>query len=222
MKTVLRSMVVFAALTLGVAGQSAQPQPQGSEQAPSPAKPQANLNATLAEIQRITVATNADIGRLRIERWKTDAAQKQQFQQMADSLQRNITSAVPGLISNVQSAPGSVTRMFKLYNDLTVVYEYLGSLSEAAGELGKREEYEPLASDTTALATARHSMADLIEQAGLALETPPKPPPQPEPAQVVKKIVVDNDLSAKPAPKKTQKAAKKTSPAASATSAPPK
>ena len=68
------------------------------------APPTANLNAILLQIQQATSSANVNIGKLRIEKWKTDSQQKQQMQQVADSLQKNITNAVPGLISDVQTS----------------------------------------------------------------------------------------------------------------------
>ncbi|HWG41070.1 MAG TPA: hypothetical protein VN658_11010, partial [Candidatus Acidoferrales bacterium] len=58
------------------------------------AQPTNDLNTLLLQIQQAASSANADIGKLRIERWKTDSQQKQQMQQVADSLQKNITNAV--------------------------------------------------------------------------------------------------------------------------------
>lgn len=136
---------------------------------PQPAPPA--VNPILGEIQRATQASNADLSRLQIEKWKTDGAQRQQMQQVAESLKRNITSAVPGLISDVQAAPGSASKAFKLYHNLNVVYEFLNSLAESAGAFGRKEEHDPLAADASALDNARQHLAAYIEQSTVALET---------------------------------------------------
>ena len=130
------------------------------------------LEAILAQIQKATVAMNADLSKLRIEKWRTDADQKDQLQKLANSLQRNVSYAVPGLISDVQNSRGSVTATFKLYHDVNVVYEYLNSITDAAGSLGKREEYDPLSADAAALDAVRESLSNYIEQTALLLETP--------------------------------------------------
>lgn len=179
-----------------------------------------SLHALLTETQRVTSATNDDIGRLRVDRWKTDATQKQQFQKIADSLQRNLTTAVPSLTTEVRGAPDSVAKMFKLYNNMTVVYEYLGNLTEASGDLGRREEYDPLSRDLADLAALRQNLAAYIEQTASTLEGVAKqaaasqaaskavqPPP--------KKIIIDNGDPAadtKPTPKKAKKPAATTKP----------
>lgn len=189
-------------LTFGVVAQSvvtqAPPQPAGS-----------SLSTILADLQRTTQAANADLSKLRIEKWKVDDAQKQQMQQVVESLRKNITMAVPGLINEAQAAPGSVARAFKLYHDLNVVYEYLNSLTEAAGAYGKKEEYSPLSGDVSALDNGRQNLSNYIEQTANSLETQlqaaiaqKQQQQQAQAASTPKKIIIDNDA---PPPKKTTK-----------------
>jgi len=130
-----------------------------------------DLNAILLQLQQATGSASVNIGRLRIEKWKTDSQQKQQMQQVADSLQKNIANAVPGLINDVQSSRGGVLASFKLYHNVNVVYEFLSSMAEAAGAYGKKEEYQPLEGDAAALDTARQNLSIYIEQAAGKLET---------------------------------------------------
>jgi hypothetical protein len=121
-----------------------------------------SLNAILSALQQATQTANLDLTRLRIEKWKADGSDKQEMEKIAASLQKNLTVAVPGLISDAQAAPGSVVRAFKLYDNITIVYEYLSSLSEAAGAYGRKEEYEPLGRDLSALDNARRNLSDYI------------------------------------------------------------
>ncbi|MBZ5531458.1 MAG: hypothetical protein LAO20_08500 [Acidobacteriia bacterium] len=196
---------------------SSQPpsQPAGSLAATS-AKAPPKLETVIGQIQKATLSMNANIARLRIEKWRTDADQKEQLQKLASSLQRNVTYAVPGLISDVQNSRGSVSSAFKLYHDVNVVYEYLSSLADAAGSLGRKEEYDPLAEDAAALDSAREGLSSYIEQTALVLETPPKPSPnavssaEGESAGGGRKIIVE-EVSGKPA--KPTKKKTSTSPA---------
>lgn len=200
--------------------------PPQQTQPPSNAQPvQANLNLIIAQIQKAALATNGNLGKLRIDKWKTDAAQKEQLQKMADSIQRNVTYAIPGLISDVENSQGSMAATFKLYHNITIVFEYLSSLTDAAGALGKKEEYEPLANDAAALDSARQNLSTFIEQTAAQIESRKQAPPPPEPAPEVdkplpkgvhivtdkngvKRIVTDDDSdkSKKPTKKKTSKA----------------
>lgn len=215
MKTVL-AVIVLASLIAAVPGQTARPPAQPRPAPDQPAAPAAaagpNLNAILSDLQRVTLATNGDLTKLRIEKWKADAPEKQQMQQVADSLQRNITQAVPGLITDLQSSPGSVLKAFKLYHNLNVVYEFLSSLSEAAGAYGKKDEYDPLSSDASGLDRVRQNLSDYIEHSATNMEiqlknsASPKPPAAQTTQPAPKKIVIDDTPT-------TTKKKKKPSPA---------
>lgn len=158
--------VLMACLGLGAIAQQAPVNAQGQPPAPLPT----DLNTILLQVQKATSSANVNLGKLRIEKWKTDSQQKQQMQQVADSLQKNITNAVPGLISDVQASRGGVLASFKLYHNLNVVYEFLSSMAEAAGAYGKKEEYQPLEGDATALDTVRQNLSTYIEQASGKME----------------------------------------------------
>jgi TolA-binding protein len=235
LKTLARRLVpiAFALASLSAWGQSpgvSQPgvSQQGAPQPGGQAQPvQANLNLIIAQVQKAALATNGDLGKLRIEKWKTDSDQKDQLQKISDSIQRNLTNAVPGLIGDIQNSHGNVSATFKLYHNMTIVYEYLTSLTDAAGVLGKREEYEPLAADAAALDSARENLSTYIQQQATTYESRVRtPPPGGAPAQArpgtttvkdglrtvtgpdgVKHIVVDDapDAAATPAKKKTSK-----------------
>ena len=180
-------------------------------QDPAPG-PASGVYPVLARIQQASQSTNDDLVRLRIERWKTEPDQKAELQKIADSVRRNISTAMPDLIKEVQTSRGSVSSAFKLYHNLNILYEYLNVLAESAGSFGKDEESGPLSRDATALDAARQDLSSYIEQAAVTLEvkaarpvaTPtPLPPPPPQ------KIVVDDKPVKTATPKK-----KKTSPPA--------
>src|SRR5437016_1468035 len=205
MKPALVAIILLSFLNMGATAQTTSAPRTAATQPPLPL----NLGAILADLQRASVAANGDIGKLRIEKWKADGSQKQQMQQVADSLQKNISGAVPGLISDVQAAPGSVAKAFKLYHNLNVVYEFLNSLAEAAGAFGKKEEYEPLSGDASALDDARQKLSAYIEQVAANLENSPKAATGSQSAASgtgPKKIIVDDG---NPAPK-SKKPRKKT------------
>src|SRR5215831_5036550 len=197
-------------------GAMAQPQTPASPNPQTQASPQApDLNAIVLQIQHATSSANVNIGKLRIEKWKTDAGQKQQLQQIADSLQKNIANAMPGLINDVSGSKGSALTSFKLYHNLNVLYEFLSGLADAAGSLGKREEYEPLATDAAALDTARQNLSSYIEQTVGKLETANRQQagaiPTQSPGTVVpgKKVVVINETDPPPAKKRAKPTKKK-------------
>jgi hypothetical protein len=190
--------------------------------APEPSAP--SLDSIVLEIQQAVQAADVDLARLRIEKWKAETSEKAQMQQLADSLHKNITHAVPDLVSAVRASHGGVSATFKLYHNINVVFEYLDSLTDAAGSMGRSEEYESLSRDTAALDKARQHLSTYIEQAAASLEsearaaaaasasTAPAATPQATP----KKIVVDGDT----APKKPATTKKKKTSASSPTPSP--
>jgi len=218
MKTAVGASILlaFAALCLSAqqpSVQSGRPQPQQPVQV---AAPPVNLDAILAQVQQSTKSASANIGHLRIEKWRTDADQKQQLQQIAEALQRNIANALPGLINDVQTSKGGVLASFKLYHNLNVVYENLSYLADVTGSLGKREEFEPLAQDAQSLESARSSLSTYIEQTATRLETAYVQLRTTEQAREAaaaaappKVMVIDDDTKSKPK-KKTSKPSAKT------------
>jgi hypothetical protein len=201
MKTVKAAMIMFF-LCAGLVAQAPASAPS------QPVSPE--LNAIIADVQRTAVSSNGDLGKLRIEKWKTDGAQKQQMQKVAESLQRNINNAIPGLISDLQADPNSVSKAFKLYHNLNVLYEFMSPLAEVTSEYGKREEYEPLAKDAAALDKVRQDLSDYVEKTATTLDAQVKraattTSPQATASQQPKKVIVDDDTP----PKKTKKTVKK-------------
>jgi hypothetical protein len=160
----------FFVLLICAASVAAQPQTQPAAPQQAAQAPIADLNAILLQVQQVTSTASVNIGKLRIEKWKTDSDQRRQLQEIAESLQKNIANAMPGMISDVQTSRGGVAASFKLYHNLNVVYENLSYLADVAGSLGKKDEFEPLASDATALESARKNLSIYIEQAANRLE----------------------------------------------------
>jgi hypothetical protein len=158
-------LVVFVAITT-------------SAQVQAPPPPQAALSdnavnaAVFADLDRLQSAasqTNTDIGRMHIDKWKADNGTKQQSQANASSLQRNLTSALPGLISNVRSAPQDLSAGFKLYRNLSALYDVLASFTEATGAFGPKNDYDALAQQLDAIDSVRRDFGDRLE--GLATQT---------------------------------------------------
>jgi hypothetical protein len=175
------------------------------------------LDEILTRVQQASQATSGDLARLHIDKWRAESDQKEQLQKIADSLNRNLTKAVPGLIGEVQSSRGSVSTTFRLYHNINVVYEYLNSLTDAAGSLGRREEYDPLNRDASAVNSARQELSNYIEQAASTMEARLRPTPTPTPAPQAdatpRKIVVDDHpKSVTPKKKKTSSPTPQASP----------
>ena len=133
----------------------------------APAASSAPMSSVLSDLDRLQSAasqTTLDLGHMRIDKWKVDGESKRQAQANADSVQRNLTSALPGLIDAVRSAPQDLTAEFKLYRNLNALYDVFGSLTEAAGAFGPRSDYEALTQQLETIDSVRRNLGDAIEQ----------------------------------------------------------
>ncbi len=203
-------LVILVAITI-----AAQVRPP----APPPAVPSDNaVNAAVfADLDRLQSAasqTNADLGRMHMDKWKADNGTKQQSQANANSLQRNLTSALPGLISDVRSAPQDLSAGFKLYRNLNALYDVLASFTEASGAFGPKNDYDALAQQLDAIDSVRRDFGDRLE--GLATQTQTEmnqlrsqlrtlQQAAAMPAAPPKKVVVDNaDTGKKPVTRRSR------------------
>jgi hypothetical protein len=205
-----RNLLCLLFISTWVCAQS--PTPAASMPASStkaPATGSTSMTSILPDLDRLQAAAaqaNHDLAYMRIEKWKTDSDSKRQAQATADSIQRNLTSALPALISNVRTAPQDLGEEFKLYRNLNALYDVFASLTESTGAFGAKSDYEALAQQLDVIDSVRRDMGNALEsltastQSELAqlrtqvhtlqqaAATPPPPP---------KKVVVDDNEPAK-------------------------
>jgi prophage DNA circulation protein len=181
------------------------------------------LNGMLTELETGSSSTQADLAKLRIERWKTDSGTKKQMLANVDSIQRNLQSALPEIIAQLRVLPEDLPTTFKLYRNLDALYDVVGTVVEGTGAFGSKDEFQALSNDLNEFETTRKELAQRIEglssakeaeimrlradlktaQAAIAAAAPPK-----------KTVVDDNEPPKKPVVKKKKPAAKPATPAA--------
>jgi hypothetical protein len=170
------------------------------------------LNGILAQLQQTVQGMQTDLGKLRLERWKTDASTKKQTLATVESIQRNLQSGLPETIAQLNNSPEDLATSFKLYRNLVVLYDSFGSVVENAGAFGSKDEFQNLGNDMTGLEGARRAFGERMQKLAAskeeeltrlrtevkALSAAPPPPPT--------KIVVDDTAPPKkPAKKKVTK-----------------
>jgi hypothetical protein len=171
MKTARATMIFLILLSFSAVAQTTPTGPStGATPAQEAGADASDLNAILADLQQWTVSAGHNLTGLRIERWKTDNAQKMQMEKTVSSLQRNLVTIVPGPATDLRNSPNSVAKSFKLYHNINLVYEFLGSVTDAAGSYGKQEEYDPLAGDVASLDNLRRRLSRYTEQTAATLE----------------------------------------------------
>jgi hypothetical protein len=167
------------------------------------------LNGILEQLKQTAQSMQSDLGRMRIEKWKTDASTKQQTLANVESIQRNLKSALPETIAQLNNSPEDLATSFKLYRNLDALYDVFGSVVESAGAFGFKDEFQSLGNDMTGLESARRAFGERMQKLAASkedeltrlrtqvktLSAAPPPPP--------KKIVVDDtEPEKKPAVKK--------------------
>jgi hypothetical protein len=220
-----RAAGLLLAMVLTVSGTAQdvyRTEPANSGSPAGMARPVVDVNSLLARIEQTASAASMEIAQLRIEKWKGDKSFKQQSQENADLLLRNLTAALPAIVSAVRRAPNDFAASFKLYRNLGALYDVMASLAESAGAYGPKDDFEALAKQAESLDAARRAFGDRLEElaaqkdAEIArLRSQLRLPPSG--AAAPKRIVVDDTASKKPASKKPTPA-KKPAPAPTQTS----
>jgi hypothetical protein len=146
-----------------------------------------------------------------------------------ESIRRNLQSALPEIIAQLNNSPENLAASFKLYRNLDALYDVFGAVVEAAGAFGSKDEFQDLGNDMNGLERARRAFGERMQKLAAAKEedlthlreqvkalTAAVPPPLP------KKIVVDDTEPPPPAAKKkvSKPKAKTATPAATTSAAP--
>jgi hypothetical protein len=227
--TVLWAATAFGqSAALAVAAPAAHADPQYSTQgnvASAASPPQgtavsyasvSQLNGFLAQLEAASKATQADLTKLRIERWKTDGSSKKQALGNVDSVQRNLQNALPEMIGHLRNAPEDLPATFKLYRNLDALYDVLGSVVESTGAFGSKDDFQALSNDLSSFEGTRKLLGERVEKLAatkeqeiVRLRTDLKTAQAAIPAEPPKKTVVDDNEPAKKPAVKKKPAAKK-------------
>jgi len=202
--------IVAAAFAQSGPALSAAPANSGQPQQPVSYASVTQLNELLAQLEATSKDTQANLVRLRIEKWKADGSYKRQALGNVDSIQRNLQGALPEIITQLRNTPEDLPATFKLYRELDALYDVLGSIAEGTGAFGSKDDFQSVSNNLSGFEAARKQLAERIEnlasskEAEIArLSTALKTAQAAAVAAPPKKIVVDDTESPKkPAPKK--------------------
>jgi hypothetical protein len=152
--------VLLAALA---SAQAPQPNTASGTGVPIPYSSVSELNLLLSQLEQTSQATQLDMAKLRIEKWKTDSNTKRATQTDVESLQRNLQNALPEIVSRLRNSPENLATTFELYRNLDALCGVFSSVVESAGAFGSRDEFQSLQNDLSALERARRSFADRMD-----------------------------------------------------------
>lgn len=201
--------------------------PQAADSADKPAA-NASSSPDLDRLQSFASQSAQDIAALHIDKWKTNATAKSAAQSNADSLHRNLTTVLPGLIEAARTTPADVNAQFKLYRDVGALYEVFDAVTESARIFGQKGQYENLSAQLRTLGSVRRNLGVNLEdltastqlelrqlRAELKVQQQKLAMAQAATAEAQKQVVLAQaELLKKPAPKK-KTVAKKPAPQAS-------
>jgi hypothetical protein len=194
---------------------------------PVPYASVSQLNLMLAQLEQVTQAMQVNLAKLRIEKWKTDSNTKRGTQADVESLQRNLQMALPEMITQLRASPENLPETFKLYRNLSALYDVFGPVVESAGAFGSKDDYQAMQNDFSALERSRRSLAERMESLANAkegelaqLRTQVRDLQAAVPAAPPKKVVVD-DTEPPKKPVKKKSATKSTKPSAPTTTQKP-
>jgi len=170
------------------------------------------LANTLSILEQCAQATNGALGRMRVDKWKTDSPTKEQSKENVQALQRNLSNAIPELVGKVRQAPQDTNANFRLYRNVITVYDVLANVAETAGAFGPRDQYDAVAQQVSTLDQVRRALGERMDQLTASkeaeltrLHAQVQAVAQAQAAAPVKKIVVDDDSAAKPKKTKSKK-----------------
>jgi hypothetical protein len=197
-----------------IATVSAQVAPSAAPSTSAPPVPYASvsqLNLMLSELEQVSQATQVDLAKLRIEKWKTDSNTKRGTQTDVESLQRNLQMALPEILAHLRASPENIATTFKLYRNLDALYDVFGPVVESAGAFGSKDEFQSMQNDLDAIERSRRALAERMESLGSAKETElmqlrtqvkDLQAAAPPPARMKKTVVDDTEPPKKPPVKK--------------------
>ena len=205
------SLILCASALLAMQTGSSPPVKPADASAPVPYSSVSQVNLLLSQVEQTSQSIQRDLSALRIEKWKTDANTKRGSQADVASIQRNLQTALPEIVTGLRNSPESLPPTFKLYRNLDALYDVFVSLTESTGAFGSRDEYQALQNDVSSIESSRRMFADRLEtladskeaeltrlrtdlQNARATEKPATPPQ--------KTVVDDNEPPKKPIKKK--------------------
>src|SRR5258706_3171574 len=167
----LLSIVAGCSLTLlALAAASAQT-PTNDRPSPVAYASVSELNSILGQVRDVAQSIDGDLAKTRVDKWKADTATKRDAQANVESIRRNVQSALPEIITQLNNTPEDLAASFKLYRNLDALYDVFGPVAESAGAFGSKDEYQNLSNDLNALQSARHALRDRMQNLAAAKET---------------------------------------------------
>lgn len=140
-----------------------------SAQATGDASPSAPAGTTstivadaLGSLQPTMASVNNALASVDVHRWKVPGDVKDQTASDIQSIQRDITGSLPGLISQAQASPNALAPSFAVFRNIDALYDVLLRVTETATLAGSQQEANHLESARADLQTRRRQLGDAL------------------------------------------------------------
>lgn len=161
------SPVLFVATVCGpclaLSGQT----PASTSAAPaavqSAATPSAMLKPGLDSLQQT-------IGTLRLEKWKTSNAVRDETDANLTSMRRDLEATLPPLLAAADGAPGSVARMVPVFRNIGALYDVLLRVVEAARLSAPSQQSTALMQAMSSLDDGRRALGERMQSVAVGQE----------------------------------------------------
>jgi hypothetical protein len=186
-------------------------------QAVNPAQPRPQNSLALGNaLQQVNIAV-ARLGQalssINVPKWKAPGDVRQTTESDVDSMQRDVSDTLPGLVNTALADPAKISPAFSVYRNVDALYDVLLRVSETAQLAGASRDASLLEDQRAALEDSRTQLgaallqsaqaqdAEVVHLRSAAVAVPPPPP-----APATKTVIDDGPVtSSKPAKKRVHK-----------------
>lgn len=120
------------------------------------ATPSSLVRPALSNVQAVTAGLN-------VRKWKAPGSVRSSAQEDVNSIQRDLGSTLPGLLSTADATPGSVPPSFAVYRNLDALYDVLLRVAQTADLAAPSDEARALADSLQQLESARSALGQSIQ-----------------------------------------------------------
>src|SRR3954465_8769050 len=173
-------------------------------QAAAQAANQSDVAVILSQVSQASSHAQRAVAHLRIDKWKMEGDERRRAEARAESISRNLTAALPGMLDAVRVAPNSLAATFKLYRNLSALSDPLAALTDDAAN-GPKEDRNALTLDLEKFERARLALGERLERLGASADNDLaklRAGTKSQTATGSKKIIIDDT---EPAPKKPRR-----------------
>ncbi len=142
--------------------------------AQAPVPPGADVSAmsdALNALQPTLSGVNLAVTSVEVHRWKVPGDVKDTTNSDIQSIVRDLSSTLPGLVSQAQATPASIAPAFAVYRNIDALYDVLLRVTETATLAGSQQEAGRLESARADLQTRRSQLGNALLSSAVAQDS---------------------------------------------------